>query len=331
MDRDRLARYGLRVTDAEDVLESALLGKLAAKMIDEQGRAIDILVKPDLPENPDERTLAALPVMTPDGGKIPLADVSTHDLVEGVSRVYREQGERRIAVKCSVRDRPVVDFVKDADARIRAAVQLPEKYRMSWSGSFENAERASQQLLVIGPLCLIAMMIVLYTWFGRWRLVGFLLWEIPFAAVGGLGALRLMHLNISISAAAGAIVLTGVAFLTAMMLLSEWRHSGSARAALEEKCRSILASNGVAIVGLIPAAFSHGIGAETAKPFAVIILGGLVTSLLFSLTLLPALMARSPLDRKRGQGRSHEDLGEGERLIVDPRREKESRRDEGRF
>lgn len=291
MNRELLSRYGLRVTDAEDVLETALLGKFSAKLVDEQGRAIDIMVKPDLPERPDVSLLSSLPVLTPDGAKIPLGEVSTPELKEGVGRVYREMGERRIAVKCSVRNRPVVGFVKEASAKISSLIKLPEKYRIEWSGSFENAERASQQLLIVVPFCVIAMIIILYTWFGVWALVGILLWEIPFAALGGLLAIRLLGLNFSISAAAGGIVLIGVTFLTGMMLISEWVQVRDPWLALQKKGKSVLLSNGVAIIGLVPAAFSHGIGSETAKPFAVMILGGLLSSLILSLTVLPALMA----------------------------------------
>ena len=295
MNRDLLSRYGLRVTDAEEVLETALLGKFAAKLVDEQGRGIDINVKPDLPEEPDVNVLSSLPVITPDGAKIPLGEVSTPMLKEGVGRVYREMGERRIAVKCSVRNRPVVGFVKEASQKISEKIKLPEKYRIEWSGSFENAERASQQLLVVVPFCMIAMIIILYTWFGSWGLVQILLWEIPFAAVGGLLFLRLFELNFSISAAAGGIVLIGVTFLTGMMMISEWVALGDVWKTLREKGKGVLLSNGVAIIGLIPAAFSHGIGSETAKPFAVMILGGLVSSLILSLIVLPVLMSNAKI------------------------------------
>jgi len=290
MNRDMLARYGLRVTDGEDVLETALLGKLAAKMVDEQGRLIDILVKPNIPENPNQSMLASLPVLTPDGANIPLGDVTTPELVGGVSRIYREYGQRRIAVKLSVRGRPVVEFVQEARQAIDNQVKIPAPYHMEWSGSFENAQRAGKQLLTVIPLCVLAIVIVLYTWFGSWGMVGFLLWEIPFSAVGGFAALRMLGLSLSISAAAGAIVLIGVSFLTGMMLLAGWIHYRSVWEALKEEGRGILLSSGVAIVGLIPAAFSHGIGAETARPFAVMILGGLISSLIFTLVLLPALI-----------------------------------------
>lgn len=292
INRDLLARYGLRVTDAEDVLETALMGKTAARFIDDQGRGMDIDVKPNLPENPTVQLLASLPVITSDGGKIPLAELTTTSLVEGVGRVLREGGQRRIAVKCSVRNRDVVGFVREAGQALKAQLKISDKYYMQWSGSFENAERASQQLLIIVPLCMLTMIILLFTWFRRWSVVGLLLWQIPFGAFGGFLFLRLFRLNFSISAAAGAIVLIGVTLLTGMMFLSEWLQHKSAWTALREKGRSIILSNGVAIIGLIPAAFSGGIGSETAKPFAVMILGGLISSLLLTLWVFPALVSK---------------------------------------
>ncbi|MGE5084879.1 MAG: efflux RND transporter permease subunit [Bacillota bacterium] len=300
MNRDLLARYGLRVIDAEDVLETALLGKTASKLVDEQGRSIDIVVKPNLPNPPTLNVLSSLPIMTPDGARIPLGEVSNAGLVEGVARVYRELGARRIAVKCSVRGRDVVSFVNEASKKIKEQVKMSDKYHVEWSGSFENAQRAARQLMFVVPLCLLAMVVLLFSWFKDWKKVGYLLWEIPFAGAGGILFIRLFGLNFSISAAAGGVVLIGVTFLTGMMFITEFSKTGDAWKALSEKGKSILLSNGVAIIGLVPAAFSTGIGSETAKPFAVMILGGLVSSLILSLTLLPGLVAVSDSSHKEG-------------------------------
>ncbi len=290
MNHDLLARYGLRVTDAEDVLETGLMGKLAAKMIDEQGRSVEVLVKPQFEDGVDQRAISGLTVLTPEGAKIRLSDVSDPALVEGVGNIYREQGLRRIAVKCSVRGRAVVDFVKEANQIIKEKVKLPPHYKLVWSGSFENADRASKQFLLIVPFCILAMIVLLYSWFENWRDVGIVLWEIPFSALGSLLALKMFGLNLSISAAAGGVVLIGLSLLSGIMLLSEYKVLKSVFKAVDHKIRGIVISNGVAIVGLMPAAFSHGIGSETAKPFAVAILGGLLSSLIFTLVLLPGFI-----------------------------------------
>jgi cobalt-zinc-cadmium resistance protein CzcA len=191
----------------------------------------------------------------------------------------------------------MVDLVNEAERKIREGVKLPPGYRTQWAGSFENAQRAGKQLLIVVPLCLFAIVVILHTWFGSWRIVGLVLWQIPFSLIGALFALRLANLNLSISAAAGCIVLLGVAFLTGIMLISEWLRCQNAFVALRNSFRSIVLSSGVAIVGLIPAAFSHGIGAETARPFAVSILGGLISSLVLSLTLLPLVLEATPFER----------------------------------
>lgn len=301
MNREVLARYGLRVRDAEDVLESAMLGKSAAKLIDDQGRAIDIVVKPNLPDSPNLDLLRSLPIITPDGAKIPLGDVSNPSLQNGVARIYREEGKRRIAIKCSVRNRPVVDFVKEANRMIHEKVKIPEKMTLKWYGSFENAQRAGIQLLIIVPICLAAMLILLFTWFRSWQLVSLLLWEIPFSLTGGLILLKIFGLNLSISAAAGAVVLIGVSLLTGMMLITGWRSTGSSWSALHKEARGIILSSGVAIIGLVPAAFSHGMGSETAKPFAVTILGGLMSSLICTLGVMPAIIHQRKFETKNIQ------------------------------
>lgn len=289
MDHNSLARYGLRVSDAESALESAVNGKFAAKMTDDQGRQIDIVVKAQLSEPITKSDLESLSVISAEGLKVPLGEVTKADLVEGVSRIYREEGQRRIAVKCSVRGRAVVDFVKEASSKIKGQIQLPDHYRMQWSGSFENADRASSQLMIIVPICVALMILLLYAWLKNWQMISLILWEVPFSIVGSLIFLYLFRLNLSISAAAGVIVVIGVSFLTGIMYILEAYRLNDYRQAFETKLRSILISSGVAIIGLIPAAFSTGIGSETAKPFAVSILGGLVTALILSLILLPAL------------------------------------------
>lgn len=292
MDHRALDRYGIQASTAEDVLESSLSGKWATQMVDDQGRYVDVLVKPNLPAHVTENMLNAIPVLSPTGAEIPLGEVTHPILKEGVSAIYREEGERQIAVKCSVRSRAVIEFVKEADEKIRKQIKLPPHYRIWWAGSFENAIRAQRQLSIIVPVCMLAMIIIIYTWFNDWRLLAILLWEIPFATLGGLAALRLVGLNLSISAAAGGIIRIGVSFLTAMMLISAFIKTKDASRALMDKGRSILISNGVAIIGLVPAAMSHAIGSETARPFAVAILGGLVVSMTLSLTLLPVFLKR---------------------------------------
>lgn len=293
INKEKLSRYGIQVTSVQSVLESAMLGKKAGRLLDSENRFVDIRVKLDLPTRPTSNMLMSLPVLTPKGGTIPLGEVTDSLLVEGISRVYREQGERRAAVRASVRGRPVVELVEEANKALLEKLELPPGYRIQWAGSFENAKRAAKRLSIVVPLCLIAIMILLHAWFGSWKLVWLSLWQFPFALLGGLGFLKIFGLNLSISAAAGIIVLLGVTLLTGIMVLTVWLRVNDAWKAIEESLKGVLLSSGVAIVGLIPAALSHGIGAETGKPFAVSILGGLITSLFFTLFLFPAILSRA--------------------------------------
>jgi len=292
MDHDRLGAFGLTVSDAAMSVENSLVGRYATKMMDSSQRFVDVMVKPILPEQITATSLENLNVRTGDGAKVYLKDVTTNTYASGVTRVYREMGERRVAVKISVRGKAIVDFVKEADQKVREIVKLPRSYRMVWAGSFENAKRAGTQLMIVVPLCLLAIIILLQTWFDDWRLVGLILLEIPFGVFGCLLGLKIWGLNLSISAAAGIIVLIGISLLTGMMYLSDWVKTQNAWASLEHKGLSILISSGVAIIGLIPAAFSNGIGSETAKPFAVAILCGLVSSLLLTLILFPTILTQ---------------------------------------
>lgn len=308
MDKEAIGRAGIRVTDVEEALETALAGRTAGRMIDDQSREIDIVVRPQLGKEPGElpslNQLSQVPILTPEGVRLKLTDVSNPQLVEGITRIFHEQGERRTAVKLGVDGRPVVDFVNDASAEIQKHVTLPPGYRLEWAGSFANASRAGKQLMIIVPLCLLGIIIMLHAWFRSWSNVAWVLCEIPFSLLGGFLFLKMFGLNLSVSAAVGAIVLVGVSFLTAMMLISgiEAERSKSkdqpVQNGLKAKAFGVLLSSSVAIIGLVPASLSRGIGSETAKPFAVMIMGGLVTSLLLTLTLLPALMLTFSKSRK---------------------------------
>lgn len=292
MDHDRLGTYGLTVSDAAASLENSLVGRYSTKMMDSSNRFIDVIVKPILPEKVTTSSLENLNVRTGAGAKVYLRDVTQSQLAEGITRVYREMGERRIAVKISVRGQAIVDFVKKVDHKIKSAIKFPPYYRMEWAGSFENANRAGKQLMIVVPICLFMIIILLHTWFNNWQHVQLLLLEIPFGVIGCLVGLALWGLNLSISAAAGVIVLIGISLLTGMMFISDWIKTKDAWLSLNNKGLSILISSGVAIIGLIPAAFSTGIGSETAKPFAVAILCGLISSLFFTIFLLPRILER---------------------------------------
>jgi heavy metal efflux system protein len=299
MDHDRLGAYGLTVSDAAESLENSLVGRYSTKMMDPNGRFIDVMVKPILPEKVSSTSLENINVRTGVGAKVYLRDVTKNSLTEGITKIYREEGERRVAVKIAVRGRAIVDFVKEVNEKIQKQVKLPPYYRMVWAGSFENANRAGKQLSIVVPICLAVIIIILHSWFNNWTMVQLVLLEVPFGIVGSLIGLSLWGLNLSISAAAGIIVLIGISLLTGMMFLSDWEETQDGWLSMKRKGLSILLSNGVAIIGLIPAAFSNGIGAETAKPFAVSILTGLISSLILTLILLPRILEHESIRKTK--------------------------------
>jgi heavy metal efflux system protein len=310
INKELVARNDLSVEDVQSVVESTLLGLDSTRILDHNNRLLDVVVKPEV-NGEVLSDLRSFPIFKKDGGSILIGEVTDLNRVEGVNRIYREMSERRIAVRISVRDRAVVDFVQEASARLAKEVKLPQYYRFEWAGSFENAQRAGMQLLIVVPICLVLILVTLYTWFKNWQDVGFVFWQTLFSLPVGLAFLKIFDLNLSISAAAGAIVLIGISFLNAIMFISEFKHLKDMDKTIRHSVKGLLISNLVAIVGLIPAAFSTEIGSETAKPFAVMILGGLIGSLVFTLTVFPALVSFS----KRKPVEAATDLSEPEAHI----------------
>lgn len=289
-----LADLGVDVANAHVLVESAIRGREAGQILDPQNRVINLFVYPHQAPNLTATELMELPLSTNTGSKVTLNDVAKLKTIEGVARIFREKGERRVAITLSVRDRDVVSFVNEATQKIKQQLNLGEAYHFQWAGSFQNAGRAGQRLMLVVPLCFLTILLILRSWFNSWKKSLLLLWQIPFALLGGLALLDLAGLNLSISAAAGAIVLCGVSFLTGMMILTEFIKTGSAQSAVRNKGFGVVVSNAVAIIGLIPAAISTGVGAEISRPFALMIVGGLCTSLIFSLSLYAVLLEPTP-------------------------------------
>jgi cobalt-zinc-cadmium resistance protein CzcA len=287
VNKEIISRFGLRVFDIASSLETALLGKNAGNFLDEEGRFIPILVKPLLEKEMNQNVLKTIPILNNSGTSFPLGDLVDVSQVEGISRIYRDQGVRTLAVKVNISKRAVVGFVHEAKKILHKELVLPEGMKTAWAGSFENAQRASKHLMIMVPLCFFFIGLLVLSWYQSFPLTCILFWEVPFALVGALSFLMLFGLNLSISAASGLVVVLGLALLNGMMFLEKYKiHKDSLRA-LNEAGAGIILSASVAIAGLVPAALSKSIGSETAKPFAVAILGGLVSSLILTLILLP--------------------------------------------
>jgi cobalt-zinc-cadmium resistance protein CzcA len=295
-DRDALARNGVTVAEAGDALETAVGGRAVTQFLDGP-RVFDVRLRFADAARDNEQALAHLAVGTADGRTVPLASLGQMTRTEGASRIAHEANERRIAIKCSVRGRDEGGFVSEAQGAAAREVSLPAGYHMTWGGQFENQRRATKRLMVIVPASIILIFVLLFSAFGSVRYAALVLANLPFALIGGVAALWLRDINLSVSAAVGFIALFGISVQNGVLLVTEFnrlRQEGhSLRDAVREgtvdRLRPVVMTALMAALGLLPAALSHGIGAETTRPFASVIVGGLVTSTVLTLLLLPIL------------------------------------------
>jgi cobalt-zinc-cadmium resistance protein CzcA len=241
--------------------------------------------------------LEELPVDASDGMAIPLASVAKLVTTEGASQISREANERRIAIKCSVRGRDEGSFVAEAQHLVAERVPLPPGYRITWGGQFENQRRATARLAVIVPASIVLIFILLFSAFGSVKYATLILTNLPFSVIGGILLLWLRHINLSVSAAVGFIALFGISVQNGVILVTEFnrlREEGlplvaAVRRGTMDRLRPVVMTAVMAALGLLPAALSHGIGAETTRPFASVIVGGLATATVLTLLLLPIL------------------------------------------
>jgi cobalt-zinc-cadmium resistance protein CzcA len=297
VDRHRIARYGI---DAADVLDavSALGGKVVGQVIEGQ-RRFALQVRFGAEYRNDIETIRTLKIADPRGRMIPLEDLADIRLEEDTYEIWRKDRERRIMVQSNVRGRDLAGFVAEAQRRVGAEVRLPRGYRLEWGGTFENLQSATKRLTIVVPLALVLIFLLLYSTFHSIKLGALIFLSVPLGAIGGVGALWLRGLNFSISAGVGFIALSGVAVLDGLVLVSAIRHLIEAgtpvRAAVYEasmsRLRPILMTGLVASLGFVPMAFSSGAGAEVQRPLATVVIGGLLTSTLLKLVVLPAIYA----------------------------------------
>jgi cobalt-zinc-cadmium resistance protein CzcA len=315
IDRVAISRYGLSIRDVQEVVSTALGGEHAGEVF-EGDRRFDIVVR--LPEKirADMRLLELLPVPIQgqpaalpasarafhhgaDGHAefIPLSVVADIELVEGPNQVSREDGKRRVVVQANVRGRDLGGFVADAQQRVESSVDLPAGYWIDWGGQFENLIAARSRLMVVVPLALLLILALLFFAFGSARDAIVVFTGVPLALTGGIVSLTLREIPFSISAAVGFVALSGVAVLNGVVMLSfvrRLRATGrSIRDALMEGCaarlRPVLMTALVASVGFVPMAIAAGRGAEVQRPLATVVIGGIVSSTLLTLVVLPAL------------------------------------------
>jgi cobalt-zinc-cadmium resistance protein CzcA len=301
IDREKTARYGLNVQDVQDTLATAIGGREAGLLF-EGDRRFDILVR--LPENlrSDEEAIKRLPVALPRSGEsaqrfIPLSEVATLSLAPGPNQVSREDGKRRVVVSTNVRDRDIGSFVAEAEELIQQQIKLPSGYWMKWGGQFENLQSATQRLKVVVPVSLLLVFTLLFVMFGNAKDGLLVFTGIPFALTGGIIALWMRGIPLSISAAVGFIALCGVAVLNGLVMLSfirnlreeGWRLDPAVREGALTRLRPVLMTALVASLGFVPMAIATGTGAEVQRPLATVVIGGILSSTALTLLVLPAL------------------------------------------
>ncbi|HEX6537123.1 MAG TPA: CusA/CzcA family heavy metal efflux RND transporter [Gemmatimonadaceae bacterium] len=299
VDRGRIARYGINVADVNGLIEAAVGGQ-AATQVAQGERRYDLVVRlqPQFRETPEQ--IGSILVPTPDGQQIPLKDLATIQVSSGASFIYRQGNERFIGVQYSVEGRDLASAVHDAQQAVREAVHMPPGYRVVWGGEFQEYTASRAQLRVILPLTLLVIFLLLFALYSNFKfplitVVGVIL----SAPVGGLLALLLTGTPFSVSSGIGFLALFGVSVQTAVVYISyanELRLGGAGifeatRQAAVLRLRPIMMTALVAALGLLPAALSHGVGSDSQRPFALVIVGGLFSRLLISVLLMPALYA----------------------------------------
>ncbi len=294
--RASLYRYGLNVADVQDVLAAATGGEQAGQVF-EGDRRFNIVVR--LPEQlrGDIATLSRLPIPLPQGGYVPLSEVATLDLAPGPNQVSRENGKRRLVVTTNVRGRDLGGFVAEARERIAQQVTLPSGYWLDYGGTFEQLQSASQRLTLLVPVTLAMIFALLLMTFGSAKDAALVFSGVPLALTGGVIALALRGIPLSITAGIGFITLSGVAVLTGVVMVSAFRDRLANGASLEDairegamlRLRPILMVALVAALGFLPMALNTSTGAEVQRPLATVVIGGIVSSTLLTLLVLPGL------------------------------------------
>ena len=297
LNESSLARYGVAKEDIQSIIEMAIGGK-SASLLYEDERKFHIMVRYAEEFRRNEEEIGKILVPAKDGAMIPIQELADIQTITGPLIIYRDNHTRFCAVKFSVRGRDMGSAVKEAQQKVARQVSLPEGYTLKWTGDFENQQRASKRLAQVVPISIAIIFIILFVLFGNSRDAGLVLLNVPYAAVGGIGALLITGFNFSISAGIGFIALFGICIQNGVIIVSDIKQNLWNGLKLEEsihqsvkvRVRSVLMTAMMATIGLMPAAVSTGIGSESQRPLAIVIIGGLVTATFFTLFIFPLMI-----------------------------------------
>lgn len=299
IDRAAIARHGLNASDVHDVIETAIGGRSATEIYEGERRFQAVLRFPEHLRDsvPQIRSLL---ITAANGTQVPLESLARIELLEGASQIRREMSKRRIVVGINVRDRDLGGYVAELQQEVRAQVSLPPGYYYEWGGQFQNLERARQHLMVIVPVTIGAIYFLLFLLFRSLRLAALIILVLPFASIGGIAALFISGEYLSVPASVGFIALWGIAVLNGVVLVSSIRQlraeglaqDDAVRTGGQQRLRPVMMTATVAALGLVPFLFATGSGSEVQRPLAIVVIGGLFTSTLLTLVVVPLLYRR---------------------------------------
>jgi cobalt-zinc-cadmium resistance protein CzcA len=293
--RERAARLGINVSDIQDVIEAALAGKVATYIWEGEKKFAAVVRLKD-----DSRAISNLPntpVLMANGGYTTLGTLADIKQASGAMNIAHEAGRRTMAIGIFIKGRDMGSIVADMKSRVEKNVKIPDTYTVSWSGEFENQERAMKRLTLVVPVSLLLIFLLLFNAFNSVKTASLILINVPLALIGGFVALWVLHIPLSVSAAIGFIALSGQAVLNGVVMLSVFQQLRSAGLSVIDavkegsiqRLRTVLMTALLAALGLLPMALSQEIGAETQRPLAIVVIGGLITATLLTLVVLPAL------------------------------------------
>ncbi|ULQ56500.1 CusA/CzcA family heavy metal efflux RND transporter [Flavihumibacter rivuli] len=296
LDEEKMGLYGVSIADAQAVIEMAIGGKTVTQKYEGE-KKFDVRIRYQPQFRQEEEDIMNLKVPTLKGTKIPLGEIATMKKLTGPAFIYRDANKRFIGVKFTVRERDLGSTIAEAMANVNRSVKLPKGYSIEWTGEFENQVRASKRLAQVVPISLIAIFILLFITFGNAKDAGLVLLNVPFALIGGILALHITGINFGISAGVGMIALFGICVQNGVILISVFHQNLRNKMELNEaikngvtsRIRPVVMTAMMAMLGLLPAATSTGIGSESQKPLAIVIIGGLVTATILTLMVFPII------------------------------------------
>jgi cobalt-zinc-cadmium resistance protein CzcA len=296
VDRQKAARYQINVADVQDAIQTAVGGGAVSQVLQGEER-YDLVIRYAAEYRDTTEAIEKIRLLSPSGERVSLAQLCTIQTMDGASQIYREGNSRYVAIKYSVRGRDLGSTVEEAIRRVTQQVKLPSGYRIDWAGEYASQKRSQKRLMVVLPITILVIFIILYTMFHSFKWAAMMLANIAMAPLGGLLALLITGTHFSVSSGVGFLALFGVCVQTGVIMLeyiNQLRARGHdvADAAVEGavlRLRPIMMTTLVATLGLLPAALSRGIGSDSQRPFAIVIVGGLMVAMLFNIFLLPTL------------------------------------------